>query len=88
MLTSRLQIKVASSAAVPFVLHRGGVLESVAVRATPRFGPADNEPRFTNVAIRCVLRCGCGCQAAPPINRVEQTPPAALYSTHHTYSLA
>lgn len=49
-----LQIKVADSAAVPFVMHRGGVIEGVAVRATPRYGPADDEPRFTNVAIRRV----------------------------------
>ena len=55
MLVTWLQIRVADSAAVPFVLHRGGVLESVAVRATPRFGPADNEPRFSNVAIRRVF---------------------------------
>ncbi len=50
-----LQIKIAESAAVPFVVYRGGFIEGVAVRATPRFGP-DNEPRFSDVAVRRVLR--------------------------------
>jgi len=53
-----LQTRVADSAAVPFVLHCGGVVEGKAVSATPRFGPADYEPRFSNVAIRCVLCAG------------------------------
>ena len=47
------QIKVANSLFLPYVLHRGGVLEAAAVRATPRFGSADNEPRFSNVFVRC-----------------------------------
>ncbi len=47
------QIKVANSVFLPYVLHRGGVLEAAAVRATPRFGSAYNEPRFSNVSIRC-----------------------------------
>ena len=50
------QIRVADSAAVPYVLHRGGVIEAVSVRATPRYGPADNQPRFSNVAIKCVCQ--------------------------------
>ncbi len=49
-----LQIKIAESAAVPFVVNRGGVIEGVAIRATPRSGP-DNEPRFWHVAVRRVL---------------------------------
>jgi hypothetical protein len=48
-----LQIKIAESAAV-FVVYRGGVIEGVAIRATPRSGP-DSEPRFANVAVRRVL---------------------------------
>ena len=60
-----LQIRVADSAAVPFVLHRGGVIEGVAVRATPSFRPADYEPRFSNVAIRRVLCAGPGQPDAP-----------------------
>ena len=56
MLCILLQIKVAESAALPFVLHRGGVIEAVTVRATPQYRPADSEPRFTDVAIRRVCR--------------------------------
>ena len=55
-----LQIQIAESAAVPYVLHRGGVIEGMAVRATPRFGPPDYEPRFSNIAVRRVLSAGCG----------------------------
>lgn len=61
------QIKVADSAAVPYVLHRGGVLEAVYVRATPHFGPADNEPRFSNVAIRCVVNHGLSKASGAPL---------------------
>ena len=45
---------------LPYVLHRGGLLEAAAVCATPRFGPADNEPRFSYVFILCVAAPGQG----------------------------